>query len=178
MTRLRLRWRPDKGETMEGRDPKPARTEEPRGRLRRAWILAIAALATAIVLAAVPASGHVGGSVKHLWKQHIKPRVMNLAYTKEQADARFLQGIIYKEAEKTTAADTNDAIQVYCPTGTRAISGGSYLANGPINGLLFFGDQPLLSGSSLRAQPVGWEDSVTNKTGSEVIWAVYVLCAS
>ena len=39
-----------------------------------------------------PAGAHVGGSVTHLWNQHIKPRTDARYYTKTQANGRFLPG--------------------------------------------------------------------------------------
>lgn len=131
-----------------------------------------------VILAAVPASGHVGGTVKHLWNKHIKPRVMNVAYTKEQADARFLQSVVYKDADKTTEPGGNHTLEVYCPSGTRAISGGSYHVNGFIAHLLYHGDRPLFPTSGLRGGPVGWADRVFNQGDSDVTWRVFVLCAS
>lgn len=131
-----------------------------------------------VILAAVPASGHVGGTVKHLWTKHIKPRVMNVAYTKEQADARFLQSIVYRDADKTTAPGVNDSIEIFCPSGQRAVSGGSHIVNGKLSDWQHSGDRPLLSGSGLRASTVGWADHAFNAGDSDVTWKVFVLCAS
>lgn len=46
----------------------------------RAVALLTAGLATGVIMMATPAAGHVGGTVSHLWSQHIRPK----------ADQRYL----------------------------------------------------------------------------------------
>ena len=38
-----------------------------------------------------PVGAHVGGTVGHLWSQHIKPKTTQLFYTKQQSNSRFLR---------------------------------------------------------------------------------------
>lgn len=50
-------------------------------------------LLTGVVVAGIlisPAGAHVGGTVAHLWGDHIKPKVTALVYTKTQSNARYL----------------------------------------------------------------------------------------
>ena len=48
-----------------------------------------------------PVGAHVGGSVAHLWSNHIRPKVTDLVYTKAQSNNRYLM----KEAK---AADADE----------------------------------------------------------------------
>jgi hypothetical protein len=54
--------------------------------------LLAAGIAIGVVMMGTPAGAHVGGSVSHLWNQHIKPKTDARYYTKSQANGRFLPG--------------------------------------------------------------------------------------
>jgi hypothetical protein len=54
--------------------------------------LLAAGIAIGVVMVGTPAGAHVGGSVSHLWNQHIKPKTDARYYTKSTANARFLPG--------------------------------------------------------------------------------------
>lgn len=54
--------------------------------------LLAAGIAIGVVMMGTPAAAHVGGSVTHLWNQHIKPKTDARYYTKTQANGRFLPG--------------------------------------------------------------------------------------
>ncbi len=44
-----------------------------------------------------PVGAHVGGSVAHLWNQHIKPKATQLFYTKQQSNSRIPQQVVHPE---------------------------------------------------------------------------------
>jgi hypothetical protein len=55
-----------------------------------------------LVLTTLPtaALGHVGGTVDHLWVDHIRPRADVRYYTKAQANARFARAPMWAHAEQ------------------------------------------------------------------------------
>ena len=60
-------------------------------RWKVAALLTVGAL-VGVVMVATPAGGHVSGSVRHLWSDHIKPRTDARYYTKSKSNNRFLPG--------------------------------------------------------------------------------------
>ena len=60
----------------------------PARRWRTAALIAMGVMLGS-VLAAPPVSSHVGGSVAHLWTQHIRPKTDARYHTKAQANARY-----------------------------------------------------------------------------------------
>lgn len=99
-----------------------------------------------------PAGAHVGGTVTHLWTQHIKPKVTALVYTKTQSNARYL-GKTAKAADANlldgvdsslymrddvvvvSSTSTSDSTSpkfhtITCPSGRRAVGGGGAINNG------------------------------------------------
>jgi hypothetical protein len=52
--------------------------------------LLAAGIAIGVVMVGTPAGAHVGGSVSHLWNQHIKPKTDARYYTKSQANGRYV----------------------------------------------------------------------------------------
>jgi hypothetical protein len=68
------------------------------------WWRTLAILASGIALGvaitATPVAAHVGGSVGHLWRAHIRPRTDHRYYTKTQANHRF-----YNDSELWAVVD-------------------------------------------------------------------------
>jgi hypothetical protein len=64
----------------------------------RAVALLTAGLAIGVTMMATPAASHVGGTVSHLWNQHIKPR----------ADARYANAVV--GTDKAKRAANSDAL--------------------------------------------------------------------
>lgn len=69
-------------------------------RWKMAALVAVGAL-VGVVMGATPAGGHVGGSVSHLWNQHIKPKTDARYYTKSRSNDRFFPGARNLPAGKT-----------------------------------------------------------------------------
>lgn len=113
-----------------------------------------------------PASGHVGDKVDHLWSQHLKSRVANVALETSE--------VSYAEHEGIVGDGTSQTLDVMCETG-RALGGGSFLQAGEIDRFFFFGDKPVLNEDG---DPVGWQDEVFNDSGLDAAWIVYVICGS
>jgi hypothetical protein len=65
---------------------------DPKNAVSRRW-KTIAVLATGVALGsaitATPVSSHVGGTVTHLWRTHIRPLADGRYYTKARSDARY-----------------------------------------------------------------------------------------
>jgi len=57
------------------------------------------------VLLLTPAGAHVGGTVGHLWKKHIRPKAVKTFYTKQQSNKRFVN-----TGEKASDADRIDGL--------------------------------------------------------------------
>jgi hypothetical protein len=57
---------------------------------RRSIALLVAGAFIGGVLIA-PAGAHVGGTVGHLWSDHIRPLAENIFYTKSQSNARYVK---------------------------------------------------------------------------------------
>jgi hypothetical protein len=84
-------------------------------RLRRTIVVLALGIAIGTMIVATPAMGHVGGTVGHLWNDHIKPR----------GDARYLQNTVrVVKFGGTVAIGSFDADSVNCPAGYQAIGGG------------------------------------------------------
>jgi hypothetical protein len=89
-------------------------TDRGMRRWRAVTLVATGAVIGAVMLA-TPAGAHVGGTVGHLWNDHIKPK----------ADARYLQNTVrVVQSGGTVAAGSFDSQTVDCPAGYQAIGGG------------------------------------------------------
>jgi hypothetical protein len=85
-------------------------------------------LLTGVLVAGIlisPAGAHVGGTVAHLWGQHIKPRVTNLVFTKTQSDARYLG-----KTAKAADADRLDGLNSTAFLGAGATAANAALLDG------------------------------------------------
>jgi hypothetical protein len=71
---------------------------------RTVAVLAIG-IAVGVSMMATPAAGHVGGTVGHLWKKHIRPLADQRYYTKPASEARYVN-----VGEKAADAETLDGI--------------------------------------------------------------------
>jgi hypothetical protein len=76
-------------------------------RWRTATVLAIG-VAIGSALVATPVSSHVGGTVTHLWNDHIRPKADARYYTKAQANARYVN--VGEKATSAANADNADAV--------------------------------------------------------------------
>ena len=100
---------------------------EPRS---KQWRRDVALILVGAVIAAffiTPAGAHVGTTVDHLWKKHIKPLAAKAFYTKKKANDRFL-----KKTAKAADSDKVDGVD-----GARLqqnCQDGALLASGYVNG--------------------------------------------
>ena len=77
------------------------------GGKRQLSFLVIGILIGAIFIS--PAGAHVGSAVGHLWRDHIRPKVKALVYTKAQSDARFLaKNAKARNSDKLDGLDSTD----------------------------------------------------------------------
>jgi hypothetical protein len=138
-----------------------------RSRLQSAALVALG-IAIGVTMMATPAMGHVGGTVYHLWSQHIKPR----------ADARYVNDRITFDSATSVGVELNDGVgnddftceaneicQVTgpCPPGTL-----------PLNG----GYSGIDAGSAVVRDVVstdGWDVAIRND-GSVDEFSVFVYC--
>ena len=145
----------------------------------------IALLLMGMVLGAAlitPAGAHVGGTVSHLWTQHIKPKVTSLVYTKAQSNARYLGNTVTVVASDTVANGGFATLTVDCPTGYTAVGGGvdpfgvltmDVTSSNP----LIQDTRTLLTGDGQQGKATGWMGAVTNTSGSTKSYKVSVICA-
>ncbi|MEX2195318.1 MAG: hypothetical protein WD844_08530 [Thermoleophilaceae bacterium] len=83
--------------------------------------------------------------------------------------------LTYRSVQKVSADNANEELAVNCEPGERATGGGSEtVAGSNLDQLFFFGDDPVLDGTT----PVGWHDNVFNDTAFSATWRVYVICAA
>ena len=95
----------------------------------RAVALLATGVAVGVTMMATPAASHVGGTVGHLWNDHIKPR----------ADARYVNAVPGTDAAPKIGAVTivNSAwtpipasgevgVTATCPAGTYVVGGGAW----------------------------------------------------
>jgi hypothetical protein len=98
-------------------------------RRKQTFLLVGLGLVLGVVLAAPPVGAHVGGTVGHLWREHIKPR----------ADAHYLQdAIVWRhttgigteldtgEGDDDFVCEPNETcfLRVTCPVGYVVLEGG------------------------------------------------------
>jgi hypothetical protein len=151
------------------------------------------------MLLATSAGAHVGGTVSHLWNQHIKPRAdvryaNAVAGTDKARNADKIDGIdssgLLKDTLTVSANDTVskgnfDTQIVLCPAGYEAVGGGVDLnqvftgrvtASGPTVG----GQRPVLQAVGQHGAADGWWGAVeleSTAVEASVSWTIEVICA-
>ena len=95
------------------------------GKVSRRWrTVALVAIGIAIGsgLAATPVSSHVGGTVAHLWNDHLKARTDARYYTKTQGEARYYN--VNETVAEATNANQLDGIDSsgFLPAGATAVN--------------------------------------------------------
>lgn len=119
-----------------------------KGRLRPAALFTAGIVVGALLLS--PVGAHVGKNVGHLWRKHIKPRVLAGWYTKAQSDARFID-----TGEQAADADTVDGMHASDLAYTDAEAVAAILAgDGAGSGL----DADLLDGMESSEFAIGTHD--------------------
>ena len=141
------------------------KSEKDRGLRRwRAGALLATGVAIGLMVVATPGVSHVGGTVSHLWNQHIKPR----------ADAR------YARAVETFAVNGIPAVGgsvqtsmgvAPCPTGKKAVGGGAEWGGISV---------PTTTPSIVYSKPTGtgWTAEIEASSADSWWVQVYVVCVS
>lgn len=163
-------------------------------RRRRTLYVAVGA-ALALVVAAAPVNGHVGGTVAHLWK-HLRPLTDSRYYQKIQVETFFLR--------KTTANNTyvraTTAESRYVNVGEDVLRTFRYSGFGTVLGCTEFSLSCKASASAsclighvvgggfsassdalyaVTSEPTsnGWRVEMGNLSTSSSTFSVYVICA-
>jgi hypothetical protein len=141
-------------------------------RLRRTIAVLALGIAIGTMMVATPAGAHVGGTVGHLWNDHIKPK----------ADARYLQNTKTLIVSDTVTDGNFDVSTVTCPAGWQAVGGGvdpsnvftmQVTASGP----LVNGTRMLSTADGTHGPANGWWGGVVNNSGGNASYKVGVICA-
>jgi hypothetical protein len=170
-------------------------------RLRRthAVVLVAVGLVIGVTMMATPAMSHVGGTVGHLWNDHIKPRAdaryaNAVAGTDQAKNAAKLQGrtwgnflgdvrVVVKSSGAISAGSFGTET-VSCPAGYSVIAGG--VDPGNVLTMRVTSSAPVTA-ASIRMYgapdgqhaPTGWHGAVVNESASTVDpgFKVGVVCA-
>ena len=141
------------------------RSEKDRGLRRwRAGALLATGVAIGLMVVATPGVSHVGGTVSHLWNQHIKPR----------ADARYVRAVevlsVNGIAVPGSTVQTSMGI-ANCPTGKKPVGGGAEFQG--ISG-------PTTTPSIVYSKPTGTGWAAAIEASSDESWwvSVWVVCVS
>lgn len=134
-----------------------------------------------------PAGAHVGGSVGHLWKKHIRPLADKRFFTKQQANNRFLsETITVVESSGSIPVDNFGFARADCPEGYKVVGGGmdpsnvlttSVTSNGPVFPTGMFGGRLVGKEDGVNEAPIGWRATVRNDSASTQDFKVGVICA-
>jgi hypothetical protein len=73
--------------------------------MTRTRIVVACIAVAALILAITPAGAHVGGTVGHLWTQHLLPLAKQTFYTKAKSDARYARRVTGKQHLMVVAAE-------------------------------------------------------------------------
>ena len=119
----------------------------------------VATIALLVVVLLTPASAHVGRSFRHLWREHISPKVAT--HLKNYSVSSF-------EPVKVVAGDTA-TLGAECPLG-KALSGGFEQADDA-------SDLRLVESYPDVGQPRTWRISVRNDGADDADVLLYVVCA-
>lgn len=126
-----------------------------------------------IAMVATPAGAHVGGTVGHLWNDHIKPK----------ADARYLQNtiVITKTSGSITPGNFGSA-RADCPSGYQAVGGGLDLDN--VLTMVVTASTPIVNGQSIifladgqHPAATGWQGHARNNGAANASFKVGVICS-
>jgi uncharacterized protein YfiM (DUF2279 family) len=124
---------------------------------------------------ATPAMSHVGGTVGHLWNDHIKPRadaryVNAVAGTDRASRADGLNAIqIARSAAVTIPAGNEVSATAQCPAGTFVVGGGA---------LSSFGSPDPYLNSSFANSTTSWRVFAWNPTGGDETTQAYAVCVA
>ena len=134
-------------------------------RWRAAALLAVG-VAIGVMVVATPAVSHVGGTVSHLWNQHIKPK----------ADARYVRSV------DTVVQSGNVVITsgVQTSTGTASCAAGEKILGGGAEGqsLLGFTTTPsIVYSKPVTTMPRGWTAQISAASNDDWWVRVYAVCA-
>jgi hypothetical protein len=142
----------------------------------RAVALLAAGLAIGVTMMATPAMSHVGGTVGHLWKDHIKPRadaryVNAVAGTDKASVADKLGAITIVRSEWTTLpANGEVGAEATCPAGTYVVGGGAWS---------FAGSPDPYVNTSYPETATRWQVYVWNPTASTTLQTrAYAVCVA
>jgi hypothetical protein len=124
------------------------------------------------MLLATSAGGHVGGTVSHLWNQHIKPR----------ADARYLQNTKTIVVSAIANNGTFGTAVANCPAGYQAIGGGVdpnnvFTMQVTSSSPMINGTRTLLTADGQHGPANGWLGGVVNNSGANAVFKVAVICS-
>lgn len=144
-----------------------------RPRRTGAIALVIVGLVIGVAMMATPAIGHVGGTVSHLWSQHIKPK----------ADARYLQNtIVVTETSGSITPGNFGTARADCPAGWKAIGGGLDLDN--VLTMVVTASTPIVNDQSIifladgqHPAATGWQGHARNNGAGNAGFKVAVICS-
>ena len=97
-----------------------------RRRRRDVLLMVVGAMAAAVLI--TPAGAHVGGTVGHLWKQHLLPLAKKSFYTKSASDARYLgKNAKAADANQLDGKDSNAFLLRPTGPGVYSVSGATWI---------------------------------------------------
>jgi hypothetical protein len=119
----------------------------------------VATIALLVVVLLTPASAHVGRSFRHLWREHVSPKVAT--HLKDYSVSSF-------EPVEVVAGDTV-TLDAECPVG-KALSGGFEQPDDAA-------DVALVESYPNVGQPRTWSIGVRNDGADNATVLLYVVCA-
>jgi hypothetical protein len=155
-------------------------------RWRAATLLAVG-ISIGLAIGPSPVSSHVGGTVTHIWTQHIRPKTDARYYTKSQSEARFIDSLETAwNANRLDGRDSTDFLgsSVNKSSGFGFVSGGSTSTasascfSGKATGGGFSSSSSALYAISSEPSFNGWQVTMGNTDSIGHSFSVYVLCAS
>jgi hypothetical protein len=118
------------------------------------------------MVVATPAVSHVGGTVSHLWNQHIKPR----------ADARYVRaGSVVQQDGNVIVVSTlqTSTGTASCPTGQKVMGGGA-----EYQGIFAPTSTPsIVYSKPVTTTPQGWTAQIEASSNEDWSVRVYAVCA-
>ena len=170
------------------------------GKMRMVSVATVGVL-VGCLFAATPVYSHVGGTVRHLWRDHIKTKVTKLVYTKAQSDALYagkdssytkVESDDLYAAESHSHASTFDTTVVTsmgttlttagtstgtatCPANTKVVGGGiefdAYVSSSLTEG-------PYVTKSRPAATGEAWDAAIYAAPNDDWRSTIFAVCAS
>ena len=128
--------------------------------------LVVVGLVIGVTMMATPAVGHVGGTVSHLWNQHIKPK----------ADARYARAVQVVQADGNTiivSTVQQSTGTASCPSGKKVLGGGA-----EYQGIFAPSSTPsIVYSKPVTTAPQGWTAQIEASSNEDWSVRVYAVCA-